>query len=215
MFRIFLLNKKLYKKRLKTLRYYKNYIKINNNNTMKNIKINNFLKRCTENLNIFMKNKFNTILILQQINQNLIFNLTYRQLQSLKKLVTQLRQFKNSNFFKEGINVILSTLINVNSTDLLVNFISTQLKMLKRHGFFFKFLIKTLSLLIKHKFSKAKSVKILIKGRINGKPRSKQKLIFINKYMSLMSINSSINFFQSTAYSPNGTFGLKLWINTK
>lgn len=215
LFKIFLLNKKLYKKRLKNLRYYKNYVKLlNSNNTnIQTLKINNFLKRCTESLNIFTKKKFNNVIILNQVNQNIMFNLTYRQLQLLKKLVTQLRQFRNSKFFKKGINIIFSTLINLNSIDLLVNYIAIQLQTEKRHGFFFKFLVKIFSLLIKHKFSKVKSVKILIKGRINGKPRSKKKLIAINKYMSLMTINSSIHFTQSTAYSLNGTFGVKLWVN--
>ena len=215
MFNVFLLNKKLYKKRLKSLRYYKNYLKLSENKNIQNLRINNFLKRCSESLNIFTKKKYNTVLVLQQINQNIIYNLTYRQLQSLKKLVTQLRQFKNSNFFKKGINIILSTLINLNSIELLVNYISTQLQTEKRQGFFFKFLVKTFSLLIKHNFSKVKSVKILIKGRINGKPRAKKKLISINKYMSLMTINSSIHSTQSTAYTPNGTFGVKLWINSR
>ena len=210
--KIFLLNKKLYRKRLKILRYYKNYKKLFDTKIF-NIN-NNFLKKFTESFNVFTKNNCNNILILQQINQNIIFNLTYQQLQLLKKLVTQLRQFKNSIFFKDGINTILLSLMNPNSTDSLVNFIVTKLKKVKRHGFFFKFLTKTFSLLLKHKFSKVKSIKILIKGRINGKPRAKQKLIDINN-MSLMTINSSINFSQSTSYSPNGTFGVKLWLNSK
>lgn len=214
LFKTYLLNKKLYKKRLKILRDYKNYVKLRDNKISQNLKSNNFLKKCVESLNAFTKNKVNNVLILQQVNQNIIFNLTYRQLQLLKKLVIQLRQFKNSSFFKEGLNVILSSLINPNSSELLVNFIATQLQLTKRHGFLFKFLRKTLFLLIKHKISKVKSIKILIKGRINKKPRSKHKLIFINKYMSLMTISSSINFTQSTAYSPNGTLGVKLWVNT-
>lgn len=212
LFKIFLLNKKLYKKRLKILRYYKNYVKISDNKNIQTLKKKNFLKQCIESLNIFTKKKFNNSLILNQVNNNIIFNLTYRQLQLLKKLVSQLRQFKNSNFYKKGINIILSTLINLNSTDLLVNYIALNLQIEKRHGFFLKFLVKIFSLLVKHKFSKVKSVKILINGRLNGKPRSKKKLIVINNNMSLMTINSPIYFNQSTAYSLNGTFGVKLWV---
>lgn len=214
LFKTFLTNKKLYKKRLRTLRYYKIYEQMKSNKTVKSLKTNNFLNKLNESLKIFTKNKFENVLILQQINKNITFNLTYRQLQSLKKLTTQLRRFKNAKFFNEGVNVILSSLINLNSIDLLANFISRQLSLSKRHGLFFKFLVKTLSSLLKYKFSKVKSVKILIKGRINGKPRANKKMIFINKRMSLMTIESPIIFTQSTSSSLSGSFGVKLWVNT-
>ena len=69
--------------------------------------------------------------------------------------------------------------------------------------------------MLTNKLVKATSVKIIIKGRFNGNSRAKKKMITINKHMPLMTIKSKIDFAQSTAYGPNGTFGVKLWINEK
>jgi ribosomal protein S3 len=81
--------------------------------------------------------------------------------------------------------------------------------------FFLKFLKKALSLMLTSKSSKATSVKVLIKGRFNGKRRSSKKMITINKNMPLMTLKSKIDSSQSVAYGSNGTFGVKLWINEK
>lgn len=202
------------KKRIKVLQYYKYYTKIKNNKIIKNIKLNNFLEKIVESLNIFTSNKFNIILNIQQINKNLKFKLSYNQHQYLRKILTQLRQFKKSNFFKEGVNTILLSVLKKESSQLLANFLANQLKLVKKHNFFLKFIKKALSLLLTDKLlKKNKSIKILIKGRFNGKSRSSKKLIIINKKMPLMSIKSQINTEQAVAYSSNGTFGVKLWIN--
>ena len=111
---------------------------------------------------------------------------------------------------------MFSVLIKKNSAQILADFIAAQLKNLKkRHGFFLKFLQKALSILINHTLSKIKSIKIFINGRINSAPRSKQKVISINKSLSLMTLNSSSYSSQSTAYGSNGTIGIKLWITEK
>lgn len=209
------INKNNIKKRIKILQYYKYFIKIKKNNTIKNIKINNFLEKIIESLNIFTNNKFNIILNLQQVNNNLNFNLTSYQLQHLKKVVIQLRQFKKSKFFKEGVNIIFLSMIKKESSQLLANFIANQLKLVKRHGFFLKFLKKAISLISTSKLSKAVGVRVVIKGRFNGKRRSSKKIITINKHMPLMTLKSKIDSTQSTAYGSNGTFGVKLWINEK
>lgn len=203
------------KKRIKILQFYKYFIKLQKNKIIKNIKINNFLEKIIESLNIFTNNKFNIVLNLQQINNNLTFLTSYQQLQHFKKTIIQLRQFKKSKFFKEGVNVIFLSVIKKDSSQLLADFISNQLKLVKRHGFFLKFIKKTLSLLLKNKFIKTTSVKLVIKGRFNGKRRSNKKTITVNKYMPLMLLKSNINFAQSTSYSSNGTFGVKLWVNEK
>ena len=46
-----------------------------------------------------------------------------------------------------------------------------------------------------------------------GKFDREGKKIFIGKHMPLMSFNSNINYSKSTAYGPNGTFGIKVWVN--
>ena len=203
------------KKRIKVLQYYKHYIKIKDNKIIRNIRINNFLEKIVESLNIFTNNKFNITLKIKQVNNNLTFGISDSQLQYLKKTIIQLRQFKKSKFFKEGVNIILLSIIKRESSQLLANFIANQLKLVKRHGFFLKFVQKTLSLMLTSKLVKATGVKIIIKGRFNGQRRARKKTIIINKHMPLMTLKSKIDSAQSTAYGPNGTFGVKLWINEK
>lgn len=210
-----LIKRKKIKKRIKILQYYKYYVRIKNKKLIKNVKVCNFLEKITESLNIFTNNKFNITLNFQQINNNLTFKLTSYHIQYFKKAIIQLRQFKKSKFFKEGINVIFFAVIKKESSQLLANFIANQLKLTKRHGFFLKFLKKALSVMLKSKLSKATSIKIIIKGRFNGKRRSSKKMVTINKHMPLMSIKSNIDSSQSTSYGSNGTFGVKLWMNEK
>jgi len=207
--------KQAIKKRIKILQYYKYYIKIKNHEIIQNIKINNFLEKVIESLKIFTRNKFNIILNIRQANNNLSYNLTPYQLQHLKKTTIQLRQFKKSKFFKEGLNVIFLSLIEKNSAQLLADFIANQLKLVKQHGFFLKFLKKALSLMLTSKLSRAVSIKMVARGRFNGKRRSGKKMLNINKNMPLMTLNSNINSAQSTAYGSNGTFGVKIWVNEK
>lgn len=208
-------NQNKIKKRIKVLQYYKYYIRIKNNKIIKNIKINNFLEKIIESLTIFTNNKFNIVLNLQLINKNLPFETSNYQFQYFKKIIIQLRQFKKSKFFKEGINTIYLSITRKESAQLLANFIAKQLKLVKRHGFFLKFIKKALSLMLTIKLVKATSIKIIIKGRFNGNSRAKKKIIIINKNMPLMTINSKIDSAQSTAYGSNGTLGVKLWVNEK
>lgn len=208
-------NKNKIKKRLKILQYYKNYITKKKYNTIQNINKNNFLEKIIESLKIFTNNKFNIILNINQINNKLNFNLTYTQLLHFKKILIQLRKFKKSKFFKEGVNIFFLSIINKESSQLLTNFISNQLTLVKKHGFFLKFVKKALSLMLANKVAIATAIKIIIKGRLNGKRRSNKKILIINKNISLMNLKSKINFSKFTSYSPNGTFGVKLWIKEK
>jgi small subunit ribosomal protein S3 len=85
---------------------------------------------------------------------------------------------------------------------------------MKKHNFFLNFLTQALFLLVKSKLSCIKGLKILIKGRLNGKLRAKSKLIEIGK-IPLQTINSKINYSTSVSYSLYGTFGFKVWICEK
>ena len=188
------------------------------NNEKKKIKKqnNNYLEKIFETLNKYTKYKYNNHLLIKQNNKNLNFNLTSSHLQFFKKIITKLREFKSNFFFSEGINLlILFHLEKEQRIELLSNFIIEQLKSLKRHNFFFKFLKKTLSLFILNNESKIKNIKIQIKGRINGKPRARKKSLTIAAKMPRMTLNSSILYDQKTAYTSNGTLGVKIWVLKK
>ena len=70
------------------------------------------------------------------------------------------------------------------------------------------------NVIISSKFSKIKGLKIKISGRLNGAPRANSKIIQIGS-IPLQSFNSLIDYHNSTAYTPNGSFEVKVWICQK
>ena len=78
-----------------------------------------------------------------------------------------LQKFRNTPFFKEGIELLFNVAYNSNSANLLAKFIAFQLKKIKRQKFFLSFLKQSLTVLSNSDQSKIKGVKIVIKGRLN------------------------------------------------
>jgi small subunit ribosomal protein S3 len=68
--------------------------------------------------------------------------------------------------------------------------------------------------MVNSKFSCINGMKVLIKGRLNGRPRSSSKLLQVGK-VSLQTLDAKINYSQSVAFSQHGTFGIKVWICEK
>ena len=85
---------------------------------------------------------------------------------------------------------------------------------MKKHNGFFHFLKRYLKLIIDFKYSNIKGIKIIIKGRLNGVPRSKSKLFQVGQ-LPLQTFNSNINYDNSIAYTSDGTIGIKVWICEK
>jgi ribosomal protein S3 len=56
-----------------------------------------------------------------------------------------------------------------------------------------------------------KGIKIKIKGRINRRPRAKYRIITIGN-IPFMTLKSDIDYSETTAYTSNGTLGVKVWI---
>lgn len=103
-------------------------------------------------------------------------------------------------------------MVNQDSPYLLSNFIALQLKKLKRHNFFLKFIQTGLEIFDSPVFSNVKGIKIKIKGRFNGAPRAKHKVIKVGKKIPILSLNSNIKYAESVSYTSNGTFGVKVWV---
>ena len=125
-----------------------------------------------------------------------------------------LQKFKYTKFFEEGINLIFLSMYKINSVNLLSHFVSTQLIRNKRQKFFITFLKKTLTLFLMSNFSKIKGVKIKIKGRLNGAPRAKHKIITVGN-VATQTINSTLNYAESTTHTSNGSYGIKVWVVEK
>ena len=88
---------------------------------------------------------------------------------------------------------------------------SDQIAISRKDNYFLGFLKQSIKLLINTEISRLTGAKITIKGRFNRAPRAKKIIMQFGKF-SLQSINSKIDYFQSTAYTINGTFGIKVWI---
>jgi ribosomal protein S3 len=176
----------------------------------KNFELENKIKCLIEGLKLFRNNKI--IINFKCINKD--FNLTLKQKKSLKKKIMLLQKFRYTPFFKEGINLLFLTVYKNNTSQLLTNFISIQLKKIKRQKFFMTFLKKTLTLFVNSNFSKVKGIKIKIKGRLNGVPRAKHKIINIGD-IPVQTINSILSYSESTIHNSSGSYGIKVWVVEK
>lgn len=198
-------------RRLRLLQLYKKYQLIENFQSISNVKKNSFLEKIFETVSLFTNRKLNTFVTFNQLNKNMRQTLDSKKLKSLKKNVVQLRKYKKNEFFKEGVNLIFIASLQGKFADMLAQFLSTYLKKLKRHNFFLRFIQTALTLFMKNSFSKLKGIKIKVKGRFNGAPRAKHKLIQIGNGVPVLTLNSNINYAEKTAFTSNGTFGIKVW----
>jgi small subunit ribosomal protein S3 len=155
-------------------------------------------------------------LILQPLNSNICNILNKKQQNLLKKKLIKLKKYQRNEFFKEGINLMFSAVNEKNSANLLSKFISFSLKKLKRHNFFLRFIKTALTMFMSYKTisSKIKGIKINVKGRLNRVPRAKSKMITIGN-VPLLTIDSNIDYSETTSYTTNGSIGVKVWVCEK
>jgi ribosomal protein S3 len=181
------------------------------NNSKHKIFNENFINKLCQSIALFLKTKINIIITYQQLNKNLKKKISKQELQSIKKNLSQFYRYKNDKFYKSGLNIMYNSSINSNSAFLIAEFIAENLSKLKRHNYFLRFVIRSLQIFKKSKFSKLKGVKIKITGRINTRPRAKHRFIKVGKDIPLLSINSKIDYAEKTAFTSNGTLGVKVW----
>ena len=186
------------------------FVKTITHNNLNNLKIESKIQKFLKSLELF---KNNSVLInFKCINKD--FNITIKQKKSLRKKIMLLQKFRYTTFFKEGINLIFLSVYNKNSSKLLLKFIEMQLKTMKRQKFFMSFLKKTLTLFLNSNFSKVKGVRIKLKGRLSGIPRAKQKILNVGD-VPLQSIDSILDYSETTIPTSNGSLGVKIWIAEK
>jgi len=129
---------------------------------------------------------------------------------------------KNLTKYQKKLSIRFKRFVNITkrkSAKLLAEFISDQFKInqlktdqmaiSRKDNYFLGFLKQTIKLLINAEVSGLTGIKIVIKGRFNRAPRAKSVTIQFGKF-SLQSFDSKIDYFQSTAYTINGTFGVKV-----
>lgn len=162
-------------------------------------------------LKIFLGNSCNISLTFLNVKKSFFFKELFKK--KLLQIIYQLRRYKKKKFFFQTLMVLLITYQKKNSAELLAKWISLQLSKMKIHNQFLSFLNVMLLLLLNSYFSNIKGIKILIKGRLNNKPRKRTKIIHSGK-ISLQTFDTVINQSQNTAYTKNGTLGVKVWICT-
>lgn len=200
--------------RIKILKYYKQYLNLKENKNIDNIKKNNFLNSFFQSINLFYNKLVKINLILKPLNNNIKKIVNQKKHILLQKKMISLQKYQRNEFFKEGINLMFLCIRNKNSAYLLSDYISTNLKKLKNHNFFLRFIKTTLTILRKTFPSLVKGIKIKVKGRINRRPRAKHKNIIIGN-VPLITLSSCIDYSETTAYTSNGTLGVKIWICKK
>lgn len=178
-----------------------------------------FQEILTESLAIYTKNNVNILITLQ--NLNVQKRLQYFQFKNLKFVFKQLKKFVKNKFFKEAMNILFISLSKRKSAKLLADFLSNQFRLnqiksdqttqKRKDNYFLGFLKQTLILLLKSEIACLKGIKIVIKGRFNKTPRAKTNIIQFGNF-PLNSLSSKIDYYASTAFTINGTFGIKVWL---
>lgn len=182
------------------------------NQKAKNLKTDKFVKQFLESLTLFTRNKINFFLVLKKSKYNLQQVITKENKNLLKTKLTKLRKYSQHSFFQEGVNLLFLCATIYESSHLLAKFMAVQFKTLKQHNFFIKFINETLKCFKNTEFIAFKRIKIKISGRLNGRPRANSKRIEIINNNIRPSENISIEYAEETAFTLNGTIGIKVWI---
>jgi small subunit ribosomal protein S3 len=167
-------------------------------------------------LNIYLKNKTINVKT-QNLLKKFEVQLTKKPLwvSEYKKATKHLKRFSRTTEQKDFVKLLFISVFEKGSAQLLAKVISLYITKNKKKHYYLFFLLKyILNVLIKLNFSKVQGIKIIVKGRLNGVPRAKQKNIQIGT-LQLQSFDQNVSYYNETSYTPNGTFGIKVWICEK
>lgn len=184
--------------------------KLKTNN--KNINLFLIKNTITPSLNLYIKNK---VINIKTVNLNKKFELNIskkKNLNEYRKTIKLFKKFFKTPWQKDMIKLLFISSCEKNSSKLIADAISFCLnKYPKRHNYLLFLIKKTFNILLKLSFVEIKGVKIAINGRFNGAPRAKKKILK-QGIVPLQSLNENINYHNSTSYTSNGTFGIKVWV---
>lgn len=164
-------------------------------------------------LNLYIKNKIVNVKI-QNLTKKFELNIKTKNSYYLdyKRVLPKLKRFLKAPYQKNFIKLLFIVVSEKGSAKLIADSIAFYItKNKKRHNYLLFILKFTLTEIINLNFSKIKGIKIVINGRFNGAPRAKQKLLKIG-VIPLQSFNTNVDYYHSTSYTQNGTFGVKVWI---
>lgn len=128
-----------------------------------------------------------------------------------KSTIQKLSGYSRERFFNEMVEILMINSSNTNTAKLLSRFIALQFQITKRHNTFLTFLKSATFLFNNTPNSKILGIKIIINGKFNGAPRAKKRTIQSGR-LPLQSFNSKIDYHNTDAFTPYGTFGIKVWV---
>merc|ERR1712238_250217 len=163
----------------------------------KEILVKNFLGKIISVLSVFFKKGYNIKIITQNLNKGLSVRLNNRESIEFRKLI---------------INLLILLGKKKNSSNILIKFIGLKLSGMKKHNYFINFIKRSFIILINSKISRINGLKLIVKGRLNGSPRYKTKMLQIGS-VPLQTLKSNIVYNEYDVFSNNGTIGLKLWLS--
>ena len=167
-----------------------------------------------EGVNLFTNKRYKINTIFQCTNKS-FHCLNFNDLFFIERKVKVLGRFRSEkeNFkFNETFNLMCNSVLNKNSAYMIGNSIADTLKNLKKHNRFLKCIQKIFTILIHAKFSKIKSIKIQVSGKINRSRRTRTKVIKVGD-LPIQTINTNLDYSQTTVtHNPNGSFGIKIWV---
>jgi ribosomal protein S3 len=163
-------------------------------------------------LSLFLKKTLKITLIFKALNRSIKKTKPKIIKKILKKKLFSLRKYKRNKFFKKGLNLMLLLVSQKESASVIASYVSSTLKNFKKHKLFLNFMKKTLYIFSKQKKTVIKALKIQLKGRINGADRARHYVIKVGNQLSLMTTSSRINYSESTAFTPDGTLSIKVWV---
>lgn len=173
-----------------------------------------FLKNLTESLMIALPVNRETNILFQCINKlptQFIYNRKHRRI--FQAILFSLRRYSKDPGFSEFINVLMVLVSKKCSAATFSKIIAQKLTNSKSHNKLFTFWRQALAISLESTLAKIKGVKLVIKGRINGRPRAKVIKICAGSVPN-QTLFTNIDYSESVSFTKNGTFGVNVSICT-
>jgi len=126
-----------------------------------------------------------------------------------------LRFFRNDIFYESGVTLATLLFIQKDLSSVLASYVSFYFKLLlktRKLARFLNFVSALITLIVSSKGTSVKGIKIQIKGRLNGAPRTKIRVIEAGS-LSTQSISCLSSYHFMPIHTSLGSFSLKTWVS--
>lgn len=202
-----------FKSNVSIAKKYKNFYNKVSYKTTNVLKKNYFHEHILEAISLFLKKRFHVSLVFKNINRGISLTLTSVEKAFLKKQAILLKTHSKQKYFKDCLNLFIIGAKIRYSSKLFSTFLAEHLKYLKYHKPFLSFVTKLLRIIIFSNTFVLKGIKFIISGRLNNKPRSSSSVVILGNIPTITKNIETTDYSESTCYTKNGTFGIKIWCN--